>query len=195
MPWKLLSFLSDFSHLITNLWAKHCWHGEMIYWLLDAFNSFLIKIYDICQAYDSLVWTALLSTTRTNSQISEREESVESWSKLHIYFTRSDITGYISLSLFQCGFGHNAGSERVNGEAHVPEGLYGVRGQCQTPDAWHNNELPLHSPCQEALALERLTLFTTLSASLSLCSVSTYWVPFYAAKASQLAWSHTGIKD
>lgn len=104
MPWKLLSFLSDFSHLITNLWAKHCWHGEMIYWLLDAFNSFLIKIYDICQAYDSLVWTALLSTTRTNSQISEREESVESWSKLHIYFTCSDITGHISFSLFQCIF-------------------------------------------------------------------------------------------
>lgn len=72
------------------------------------------------------------------------------------------------LSLFQCSFAHIAGSERVNGEAHVPEGLYGVRGQCQTPDAWHNNELPLHSPCQDALALERLTLFTALSASLSL---------------------------
>lgn len=71
MPWKLLPFLSDFSHLITNLRAKHCWHEEMIYWLLDAFNSFLIKIYDICQAYDSLVWTALLSTTWTNSQISD----------------------------------------------------------------------------------------------------------------------------
>ncbi len=170
MPWKLLSFLSDFSHLITNLGAKHCWHGEMIYWLLDAFNSFLIKIYDICQAYDSLVWTALLSTTRTNSQISKWEVSVESWSKLHIYFTRTDITGYVSLSLFQCGLGHNAGSKRVNGGAHVPEGLYGVRGQCQTPDAWHSNELPLHSPCQDALALERLTL----SASLSLSSVSTY---------------------
>lgn len=97
MPWKLLSFLSDFSHIVTNLWAKHCWHREMIYWLLDAFNSFLIKIYDICQAYDSLVRTALLSTTRTNLQISEWEVSVESWSKLHIYFTHSDITGNISL--------------------------------------------------------------------------------------------------
>lgn len=114
MPWKLLSFLSDFSHIITNLWAKHCWHREMIYWLLDAFNSFLIKIYDTCQAYDSLVWTALLSTTWTNSQILEWEVSVEtflniyifflSWSKLHIYFTCSDITGHISFSLFQCIF-------------------------------------------------------------------------------------------
>lgn len=79
MPWKLLSFLSDFSHLITNLRAKHCWHGEMIYWLLDAFNSFLIKIYDICQAYDSLVWTALLSTTWTNSQISEHKVSIKTF--------------------------------------------------------------------------------------------------------------------
>lgn len=41
--------------------------------------------------------------------------------------------------------------------------FYRVRGQCQTPDAWHNNELPPHSPCQDALALERLTLFTPLS--------------------------------
>lgn len=105
--------------------------------------------------------------------------SVESWSKLHIYFTRSDITGYVSLSLFQCGFGHNAGSERVNGGAHVPEGLYRVRGQCQTPDAWHNNELPLHSPCQDALALERLTLSASLSLSVRLAPI--------------LAWSHTGL--
>lgn len=88
--------------------------------------------------------------------------------KLHIYFTCSDITGCVSLSLFQCGFSHIAGSERADGGAHVPEGLYGVRGQCQTPDAWHNNELPLHSPCQDALELERFTLFTALSASLSL---------------------------
>lgn len=41
--------------------------------------------------------------------------------------------------------------------------FYRVRGQCQTPDAWHNNELPPHSPCQDALALERLTLLTALS--------------------------------
>lgn len=175
MPWKLLSFLSDFSHLITNLRAKHCWHGEMIYWLLDAFNSFLIKIYDICQAYDSLVWTALLSTTWThNSQISEHKVSIETFFFFFFELVQTSHLCYtlwyhrIHLSLFQRSFGHIAGSERVNGEAHVPEGLYGVRGQCQTPDAWHNNELPLHSPCQDALALERLTLFTALSASLSL---------------------------
>lgn len=147
----------------------------MIYWLLDAFNSFLIKIYDICQAYDSLVWTPLLSTTWTNSQISE-------WKYLSRLFlvTWPGITGY-TLSMFPSAFGRTAGREWM-ARLMLWRVFYRVRGQCQTPDAWHNNELPPHSPCQDALALERLTLFT--AHSLPRIAPRARRVLFYLAKTS-----------